>query len=45
MAEEGHPNISLLEKLDFRNLDLCTNFIAENFVWHYFNPSDLSPLQ
>jgi len=33
-----HPNISLLEKLDIRNLDACTNIIADNFIWHYFNP-------
>ena len=33
-----HPNISLLEKLDIRNLDACTEIIADNFIWHYFNP-------
>ena len=38
MAEAVHPNISLLEKLDIRNLDACTNIITDNFVWHYFNP-------
>jgi ketosteroid isomerase-like protein len=27
-----------MEKLDIRNLDACTNIIADNFVWHYFNP-------
>ena len=34
----SHPNLSLLEKLDIQNLDASTNIIAENFIWHYFNP-------
>lgn len=38
MAKAVHPNISLLERLDIRNLDVCTNIIADNFIWHYFNP-------
>ena len=38
MAKAVHPNISLLEKLDIRNLDACTNIFADNFIWHYFNP-------
>lgn len=38
MAEAVHPNIALLEKLDIQNLDACTNIIAGNFIWHYFNP-------
>ena len=38
MADAVPPNISLIEKLDIRNLDACTNIIADNFVWHYFNP-------
>ena len=38
MAEPLHPNISVLQKLDIRNLDACANIIANNFVWHYFNP-------
>lgn len=38
MAEAAHPNISLLQKLDIRNLDACANIIADNFIWHYFNP-------
>ena len=38
MAEPVHPNISLLEKLNIQNLDACTSIIADDFVWHYFNP-------
>ena len=35
---EQHPNLALLSKLDIRNLDASAELIAENFVWHYFNP-------
>ncbi len=38
MPKALHPNISLLERLDIRNLDTCKNIIADNFIWHYFNP-------
>lgn len=38
MTDTIHPNIALLEKLDIRNLDACADLIADNFVWHYFNP-------
>ena len=34
----SHPNFYLLEKLNIQNLDASTNIIAENFIWHYFNP-------
>jgi ketosteroid isomerase-like protein len=36
MAGE-HPNISLMKKLDLRNLDAAEELFAPNFVWHYFN--------
>ena len=38
MTETTHPNLSLLMKLDIKNLDACRNLFADNFVWHYFNP-------
>lgn len=34
----SHPNLSLLKQLDIQNLDASRNIIADNFVWHYFNP-------
>ena len=36
MAAE-HPNISLLKRLDLRNLDSCADLFEPEFVWHYFN--------
>ncbi len=33
-----HPNLSLMKKLDIQNLDASGDIIAENFIWHYFNP-------
>jgi len=33
-----HPNLSLLQRLDIKNPDACRDVIAEEFVWHYFNP-------
>ena len=33
-----HPNLSLIRKLDIQNLDASGDIIAENFIWHYFNP-------
>ena len=38
MTEALHPNMSLLMKLDIRNLDSCNSVFAEDFTWHYFNP-------
>lgn len=37
MTDE-HPNIALLKRLDFGNLDDTADLFAENFVWHFFNP-------
>jgi ketosteroid isomerase-like protein len=38
MTEE-HPNISLLKRLDLRNLAAAKDLMAEDVVWHYFNPN------
>ena len=38
MADVMHPNLSLMMKLDLQNLDACKSILADNFVWHYFNP-------
>ena len=37
MADE-HPNITLLQRIDLRDLASAKDVIAEDFVWHYFNP-------
>ena len=34
-----HPNISLLKRLDLRNLAAAKDLMAEDVVWHYFNPN------
>lgn len=34
-----HPNVSLLSRLDISNLAESADLFAENFVWHFFNPS------
>ncbi len=33
-----HPNISVLEKFDPTNLAGSADVLAENAVWHFFNP-------
>ena len=33
-----HPNIKVLKRLDLSNLAASTEVLAEDFVWHYFNP-------
>ncbi len=33
-----HPNVSLLKRLDLRNLDKAADLFAPGFIWHYFNP-------
>lgn len=38
MTEE-HPNIALLKRLDLRNLAAAKDLIAEDVIWHYFNPN------
>jgi len=35
---EAHPNVSLLKRLDLRNLAAAKDVIAEDVVWHFFNP-------
>ncbi len=43
MADE-HPNITLLKRLDLKNIPAAKEFFTEDFVWHYFN-SRLPELQ
>lgn len=40
MTETVHHNLSLLMKLDIKNLDAYSDVSTKNlnFVWHYFNP-------
>ena len=33
-----HPNVSLMKRLDPRNLAGAADLIADDFVWHFFNP-------
>lgn len=33
-----HPNVSLLKRLDPRNLGNSADLFAPDFVWHFFNP-------
>lgn len=33
-----HPNIKVLKRLDLSNLTASAEVLAEDFVWHYFNP-------
>ncbi|NQV20196.1 MAG: nuclear transport factor 2 family protein [Rhodospirillales bacterium] len=37
MAEE-HANVSLLKRLDLRNLAAAADLFAQDVVFHYFNP-------
>jgi ketosteroid isomerase-like protein len=37
MAEE-HANVSLLKRLDPRNLTSAADLFAQDVVWHFFNP-------
>ena len=34
-----HSNVSLVKRLDPGNLAESADLFAENFVWHFFNPS------
>ena len=34
-----HPNISLMKRLDLRNIAEARDVIAEDVVWHFFNPN------
>ena len=38
MIESTHPNLTILMKLDLQDLDACTDILADDFIWHYFNP-------
>ena len=33
-----HPNISLLQSVDLRDVSSSEGAFSENFVWHFFNP-------
>lgn len=37
MTDE-HTNITLLQRLDLRDLASAKDVFAKDFVWHYFNP-------
>ena len=37
MSKE-HPNIKVLERLDLTNLEASAEIIADDFIWHYYNP-------
>ena len=36
---EQHPNITLMSKLDLRDLDASAGLFSADFVWHFFNPN------
>ena len=36
--EKEHPNIEVLKQLNLANLEESADLIAEDFVWHYYNP-------
>ena len=38
MTDSTHPNLSIMTRLDIKNLDACMDIFADNFVWHYINP-------
>jgi predicted SnoaL-like aldol condensation-catalyzing enzyme len=38
MIESTHPNLTILMKLDLQDLDACADILADDFIWHYFNP-------
>jgi predicted SnoaL-like aldol condensation-catalyzing enzyme len=38
MIESTHPNLTILMKLDLQDLDASTDILADDFIWHYFNP-------
>ena len=35
---DDHPNLSLLQRVDPRNIAESADVFAEDVVWHYFNP-------
>ena len=38
MTDTMHPNLSIMNRLDIKNLDACADVFADSFVWHYINP-------
>lgn len=35
---ETHPNVTLLSRLNLADIEACADIIADDFIWHYFNP-------
>ncbi|MBW4708861.1 nuclear transport factor 2 family protein [Roseobacter sp. YSTF-M11] len=35
---QDHPNLTLLSKLDVRDVSASAHLFSDDFVWHYFNP-------
>ena len=38
MSGQNSSNLSILEKVDIRNLDACAELFSDDFIWHYYNP-------
>lgn len=38
IMNKEHPNMSVLQQLDFGNLDKNADIITKDFIWHYQNP-------
>lgn len=36
---DEHPNLTVLSKLDIRDLNASAVLFSNDFVWHYFNPN------
>lgn len=39
-----HPNVALLSRFNPADIAACADIIADDFVWHHFNP-ELPDLQ
>ncbi len=39
MTGDLHPNVAVLQALDWQDLDASKHRIADQFVWHYVNPA------
>ena len=33
-----HPNVDVLNRVNFQNLESCANLFTDDFIWHYRNP-------
>ena len=38
MTDTEHPNIAILKRFDPRDPAAAADLLADDFVWHYFNP-------